>query len=542
MNLQNLFSFFKTKQAPDEVDVTDDLITIGGVLETNLQADPQISLLDNHDEIPDEILWNHSPKQELTPLDEKYQILSAGAIANGVGSLNQNQLMRPHRYYNPHQDLDLRIYEALYKNTFLGSLVDSFGRIVTGAGFEPELKLIHPSNDQKKNRDAIEGGQEIINKLVMIDRKINKSKTGEGLGISFETLVQMLVSNIVGYGRGAILYHYDKHPIQIDDTPYPQIPTSLSFVGARDLGMITCDPQTSKLQKVQYRYMGGEGISVDQMLYGWNIGTSAKVWNSQYYGFSMLANCVPAAKVVRQLISDAFPIMITEAWSSLYLLIADNEGGTIENRRKEYQAITRSLQPGKPGVLIRDPKKTDVHKLDLNPQIEEFQKLYESLINTAVSSLGLPSAIFDGSAPNRSTLIELMQYTKATVIEPLRRWLGDLIVSQWYQKHFEILYANSPELEKFEIVLSWNDLPLINQVEMIEAALALDMRPNARLKDDEFGNKIADPQYSTRIVRGENTVSDNTANKNSVNNVDNKGADERNRNVRKRNRVGEGHD
>ena len=72
---------------------------------------------------------------------------------------------------------------------------------------------------------------------------------------------------------------------------------------------------------------------------------------------------------------------------------------------------------------------------------------------------------------------------------------------------------------------------------MIEAALALDMRPNARLKDDEFGNKISDPQYSTRIVKD-----DNAANENSVNNVDNKGADERNRNVRKRNRIGEGHD
>ena len=311
------------------------------------------------------------------------------------------------------------------------------------------MKLIHPSNNQRKNRDAIEEGQEIIDKLVMVDKQINKSKPGEGLGISFETLVQMLVSNIVGYGRAAILYHHDeKNPIKIDGVSYPQLPTSLSFVGARDLGMITCDPQTNKLQKVQYRYMGGEGVSVDQMLYGWNIGTSAKVWNSQYYGFSMLANCVPAAKVVRQLISEAFPIMITEAWSSLYLLIADNEGGTIENRRKEYQAITRSLNPGKPGVLIRDPKKTDVHKLDLNPQIEEFQKLYESLIGTAVSSLGLPNAIFDGSAPNRATLIELMQYTKATVIEPLRRWLGDLIVGQWHQRNFEILYADKPELEK----------------------------------------------------------------------------------------------
>ena len=219
---------------------TEDIVTIGGVLERNLQSDPQIALLDNHRSM---LLMKSCgityPKQDTgTPLDEEYQVLTAAAIVNGVSKLNQNQIMRPRRYYNPHQDLDLRIYESLFKTTFLGSLVDSFGRIVTGAGFQPELKLIHPSNNQRKNRDAIEEGQEIIDKLVMVDKQINKSKPGEGLGISFETLVQMLVSNIVGYGRAAILYHHDeKNPIKIDGVSYPQLPTSLSFVGARDLGM-----------------------------------------------------------------------------------------------------------------------------------------------------------------------------------------------------------------------------------------------------------------------------------------------------------------
>ena len=467
-------------------------------------------------------------------------------------------------YSNPMQSLDYRIYESLLRDTFIGGLADAFIKFIVGEGWKPELELINPDTDKDKNQTMLDSGSEIIDKLLAIDRQVSApEEDGSSLDATFQQKMAAMISSCLLYNRGALVFHYGKKQIEIEDilkekdneeydnetgdderdggdgmeddkrggskadndqddgesekgtegkdytaetkstTKYPDIPTDLIFVHARDLGLIEMDPETRRLTGVQWMQDTQDFIKTEDMIYLWNPLTSAKVYNSWHYGISMLAPLISSAHLINRLLTADFPAMAESAWAGIFFLIAKNEGSTKEAKMREFEAFTKTIKPGKAAVLVKDPEDVKVENVDLNPETSDFQALFESQIKYCISILGLPQVgFYDESAANRDTMAGKIQLTLQTNIEPMRKWIGDAIASQWYDRWFRLLYKDDEEkLKMFKIKVSWSDLHISEWYDNMESLMRLDMRKP--LKDHEFGELAHLDNYPAMIDQEE---------------------------------------
>jgi len=486
----------KKKKKPIITDDINDTIAVAGPIQGR-----KFDIFSNIDDINPEELFGHVPEQTLHPLhDKKFTVLSARQIT----SMKRRNII-PHLYANPMQPIDYKIYEALLKHTFIGALADAFVKYLVGKGFKPELELINPDADETKNKKLIEENQHIITALKNIDNQIETDSTT--LDVSFSQKITAMIMSALMYNRGALLFEYDENnPIIINGKKYSTIPNHLIFAHAQDLGIIDIDPVTRRLQKVQWRHSYGEYTDVNNMIYLWNPITSSKVYNSWFYGISMLSPLISASKMLRQILSEDFPAMAKTTWAGLFLLVVKNEGNTKESKVREYNAIAKSLKPGKPGILIKDPDDTTHYDIKFDPKITEFRELFESMVKLCISVMGLPQVgFYDEAAANRSTMIGKIQLTMKTTIEPMREWIGESISNQWYNRWFKLLYKDKPELLKlFKIKLSWDDIHIAEWYDNIEAVLELDARK--QLKDNEFGERVGLDNYESMVDPDAETV------------------------------------
>ena len=319
--------------------------------------------------------------------------------------------------------------------------------------------------------------------------------TRASLDVSFKQKITAMISSTLCYNRGALVFQYNK-PIVIRGEEHKNvIPSHVRFVHAQDLGIIKTDPETGELTDVQIRNSNQEYTKVKDMIYLWNPVTSAKVYNSWFYGTSILAPLLSGAKLIRNLVSETFPAMAKSTWAGVFFLIVKNEGSTIAAKRAEYAELATNAPPGGQNVLIKDPDDVKLENIDYEPKIKDLRELFESQLKMAISALGLPQvAFYDESASNRSTMVGKIQLVLRTTIEPMREWIGSEIAKQWYEPWFRYLYANNPELtSKLKIKLSWADLHISEWEDSIDAALKLDSRK--QLKDGEFGELMGLDNY-----------------------------------------------
>ena len=457
---------------------------------------------------PDEALLQeqsktHTPYQSIQPMSAK-QLSAAAKDSPGA----EYKVKRGRQLYmNPMQDLDYRVFETIYRNSFIGTLIESLTRYIIGRGFEPVLELINPDKeDAEHNRNMISDNQEIITRLKQIDNYINQN-TGFS-DLPFEQKIGALITSTLGYNRGALVFKYSKDyrgpddesvpPIEIEGERYPQIPVALQFAHARDLGMVEVDEATRQLVNVQYRYSypyQGTLIPPKDMIYLWNAEAGSKIQNSWFYGSSVASPLLSAAKLLDKLLSEDFPAMAQTAWASLFFIVAKNSGGSQAAKRKEWERITSNLKAGTPGVIIKDPEELDVHTVDFQPKTQDFVSLMESLIKISTSVIGLPQVgFFDEAAANYATLVGKIKLTTQTVIEPRRTWIGDMIAKQWYMRWFRLMYADNQEvLDTFRIRIKWSDLHITDWRDDVQAVMQLDGRH--QLTDEAIGDLLSIDDY-----------------------------------------------
>ena len=285
--------------------------------------------------------------------------------------------------------------------------------------------------------------------------------------------------------------------ISSDDTKkpkkYPKIPVAVTFAHARDLGMCEIDDRTRNLMQVQYRYSWpyeGVIIPTTDMIYTWNIMSGSKVHNTWYYGTSILTPLIGVSKLIRQLISEDFPAMAKVAWASVFFIVAKNEGGTAASKRREWQAIMESIEPGKPGVIIKDPEQLEVHTVDWQARTQDFIALLDSMTSMAISTVGLPQVGFhDEAAANYATMVGKIKLTTQTTIAPMRKWLGDMISQQWYMRWFKMIYADNQEvLDTFRIRIKWDDMQVTDWLDNVQGVKEIDARH--QLTDKAYGDLL----------------------------------------------------
>ena len=213
-----------------------------------------------------------------------------------------------------------------------------------------------------------------------------------------------------------------------------------------------------------------------------------------------------ATRVIRKIIGVDFPAMAEATWAGMFILAVKPQGQTADQKRAEYKGVASNLVRGGPNILMEDPDNLSFNSVDFSPKITEFKDLTDFLIRYCVATLGLPQTMFfDESTSNRSTMIGKIQLAISTVINPVREQFGRQICSQWYQRWFELLYKDKPELLKiFRIKMVWDDLHIETWFDKIEAVNELDARH--QLTDEAYGELTGIENYVNKIDKDAETT------------------------------------
>ena len=471
-----------------------DISHAGGPITGSMRQLKQ-SVLGQNPSYDDNVISHWIPHMNLSVADEDSgAALTAAQITR---KYNQGNNWTPHYFVNPMQDLDYIVIEAMLKNTFVGSLMNAFTKFLVGTGFRPELQLINPNKENDENDiKEIKANQEIINNLMEIDRQIDTNISGKQ-DISFMEKIAALIDTTNSFNRSALIFTYDRK-IKIGGKTYNEIPSGLKFGHARDLGIIEVTPDTWKMEAVQWRQAYHMIPSTD-MIYLWNSLISAKYHNAWFYGGSMVLPMLDATRVIRKIIGVDFPAMAEATWAGMFILAVKPHGQTTAKKRSEYASIASNLVRGGPNILMEDPKDLSFNSVDFTPKVTEFKDLTDFLVRYCVATLGLPQTMFfDESTSNRATMIGKIQLAISTVINPLREQFGRQICSQWYQRWFELIYKDKPEiLKKFRIKMVWDDLHIETWIDKIEAANELDAR--RQLTDEAYGELVGIENYQNKV-------------------------------------------
>lgn len=441
-----------------------------------------------------ELIENWEPNMFLSVMDDNTGRPLAAAQIN---DRRRTSKWIPTFFANPMQELDYITFEALSRSTIGGSIFQSIVKFLVGTGFRPELELINPGDDSAANQKEIDDNKEIIQNLLLIDQQLTVDNQGH-LDVSFTDKVSAMILNTLIFNRSALIFGYEQ-PIKIGDTTYPDIPSSIKFAHARDLGIIKVSPYTQRLEAVQW-INAFDMIPSTEMIYLWNPTLSAKTRNAWFYGDSMMLPMIDSLRVIRKNIGVNFLAMAETSYAGRGVLAVSPQGSTESEKQSEYGQITKNMSiPATTHLLMEDPEDVKFFNINYDAKVKEFSDLNESLVKYSVATTGMPHSMFyDESASNRATMIGKIQLALATVINPMREWIGRTISDQWYDRWFRLIYKKDTELlKKFRIKMVFDDLPVTEWFDNVEAALSLDSRK--QLKDSKFGDIIGLQNYPDMV-------------------------------------------
>ena len=259
-------------------------------------------------------------------------------------STKTSKIWRPSLFSNPMQDLDYMLVEGILKATFVGPLMNSLTRFIIGTGFRPELELINPDEDDDvKNAEIIRDHQDIIRALRAIDMHVDRQPGFND--ISFIEKMAMLVDATNSFNRAALVFHHEGKPFKYNDVEYPEVPNGIKYAHPRSLGIIDIEPDTHRLQAVQWEE-AYEMVDIKDMIYLWNPLISAKYSNAMHYGGSMVMPMMDAARVIRAIVGTDFPAMARSTWAGMPVIVVKPHGQSKEQKLVEYQGLVSKFVRG----------------------------------------------------------------------------------------------------------------------------------------------------------------------------------------------------
>lgn len=445
----------------------------------------------------DETVASWQPHMQLAVMSTNRQSGEARPLtAAEVQTRRQSPRWLPMYFANPMQDLDYLTIEQIKRTTITGPLIDSLTKFIVGKDFGPELELIEPSGNKEQDRAEIEKHQDIINDLKTLDELVSKTD-GLTIDVHFKDKVAAAITNMNTFNRCALVFGYPENgTVEINGRKYKGLPNSIKVAHPRDLGMVKVNPETWRLESVQWRnayYM----IPARDMIYLWNPLISATTHNSWLYGDSLVLPMLDAARTIRKNIAVNFPAMGEVAWAGSAIEFIKPKGQTPADKEQEYSDIVNNFVRGTINVQLEDPQEVKVERLDFNPQVDKFMHLTEFLVKYCVADVGLPhSLFFDEDSSNRSTMLGKIQMAISVTINPFREIPGRALAEQWYGRWFKLICEQSGRqelLKKFRVKTVWSDLHIEEWGDRIDAVNKVDQRK--QLTDEAYGELAGIENY-----------------------------------------------
>ena len=433
------------------------------------------------------------PRQTLTYVNEiDHTVYTPDKL---TARRNEDNKYIPHYLVNPMQDLDYLAIESLTRSTPVGAFIDFLAQLFVGTGFGPVLRLRKSTGDSIKDTELINKYQGIIDDLNEIDDNISSNKNT--LDISFHEKILQLINSTNTYNRGALIFSYDR-PVKIRDKVYRNIPSSLKFATARDLGIIEIDDSWA-LKSVQWIGNNSQ-IPVKDMIYLHNSLTSSRIQYSTHYGTSILSPVIDSMRAYQQIIGVDILAIANNCWAGSALITVNSQGSTLEEREMEYQSLAERYKSGSVNFLLSNS--TDDIKLEqvnFEPEFDGLINTCKFLIQSIFSVIGLPqSALFGENETNRATLQTKLELMLIAFIQPMRKRYAEQINKQWYERFFNMLYPEGTEEHKlFKVELIFDEIDFSEQEQRIKNFLLLDGRQ--QIKNSEISDIIGMEDYENIV-------------------------------------------
>lgn len=382
------------------------------------------------------------PTPQLTVYDHAEQ--KALTAQEAEEKRHANVRWMPQYFQNPLQSYDYIVYESLVKNSLLGPVMRTLMKFIMGTGFRPELELKLPTGDEEADAKLIKKNEAIISRLLQVDRAVTEKSGVEGIDISFKIKITNMIQNMLIYNRSCAVFVYDNdNPIEIDGKKYPMLPVNLVDFHPKDMGLVKISPESHKMVSLQINQISGF-VKTEEMIYLWNSEYAAPIWNSKYYGGSMMMPIIDAARVIRSTISSIIPAINENMVGGLYHIFIEPQGGTEAQKKQEYESITEATEFGTSNVFMISPDRVKYENVNFDPKIGEMLDMFNTLVKYVLANANVPQiGFFDEAAANHATAVEKIQLTISTVINPMREWIGDEIARQWYNRIFVVLYEKN---------------------------------------------------------------------------------------------------
>jgi len=418
--------------------------------------------------------WTPSPQLTVFDHSEKKALTAQEAEQKRHANLR----WMPQYFQNPLQSYDYIVYESLVKNSLLGPVMRTLIKFIMGTGFRPELELKVPTDDEEADAKIIEKNEAIISRLLQVDRAVTEKGGVEGIDISFKIKITNMIQNMLIYNRSCAVFVYDnENPIEIDGKKYPMLPVNLVDFHPKDMGMVKISPESHKMVSLQINQISGF-VKVEEMIYLWNSEYAAPIWNSKYYGGSMMMPMIDAARVIRSTISSIIPAINENMVGGLYHIFVEPQGGTEAQKKAEYESITEATEFGTSNVFMISPDRVKYENVNFDPKIAEMIDMFTMLVKYVLANANVPQiGFFDEAAANHATAVEKIQLTISTVINPMREWIGDEIARQWYNRIFVVLYEKNKKIvNTFRIKVAFDDLQVETLKERAEGLEIVERR------------------------------------------------------------------
>ena len=423
---------------------------------------------------PDEVTWlvlNQPIERRTVTLGTDGSVLTASRIARqGRDAMSTALWAGGHRYANPHQDIEYLIIEACTSSTFWSAAMGTLMQLVMGKRIRPKLELIHETDDTAKDNETLEGLKWITDVMEENDRAIGP-KPGDPVGRqSLYDTINEAVRCTKTYNRCAILIN-DRSTITVDGVDYPNMPSSLRFIHARDLGMVTVDSY-GDLKSV-YWNEGGRQIEWQDMIYLWNSKDGEDRRGTKWFGTSLADGVLLSLRTLYQVLAVDSPVAMKALYGGSAIVTVDVSALDPSMRLRETNRIASALRPGSVSVLAANPGDVDVKPINVDVKATEQEATIRRIFMEICAALKIPiSILFDESASNRATLIGKLVFTMKGSVEPIRDWIDRELGAQWYGEQLEIICRAAGREDLLELVrvhVAFDDLNLESDEKVMES-------------------------------------------------------------------------
>jgi hypothetical protein len=291
--------------------------------------------------------------------------------------------------------------------------------------------------------------------------------------------------NMMMFGREIIVPRVDETDNKVKvredgkEMEYKNIPKIMMVIHPRDMGFNYVDYMTHRLLGIQLNNSNWI-LRPDEMIF-WENKPDNPVYGSKFYGMAEAQSMMGSARTLRRVIEVDFPLIAKTRWSGMYWLVFKRKGETLGTSDEELRKILANIELNGINATLEDEPKEDfmLHKIDLDPKIQELLQMVKDLIIYMMSQVGMPQGLLYGEdSLNRDTLkAKIASWTKGG-LKKYRQPFLDVVTSQWYNRLVKTLAPQNKKWEKglklFDIVATVDEFKLDEREQLINALMMLE--------------------------------------------------------------------